>query len=80
MSVREVTRSDLDRSVSGLLLAHLACRLLTTSGVVHTDGPRSVRAAFTLPEARELARRAGLEGAEFRRNWPCRWLLSWSRP
>jgi SAM-dependent methyltransferase len=72
--------NDLDRSVSGLLLAHLACRLLTTSGVVHTDGPRSVRAAFTLAEARELARRAGLEGAELRRIWPCRWLLNWSRP
>lgn len=72
--------NDLDRSVRGLLLAHLACRLLSTSGVVHTDGPRSVRAAFTPSEALELARRAGLEGAQLRRIWPCRWLLSWSRP
>jgi 2-polyprenyl-3-methyl-5-hydroxy-6-metoxy-1,4-benzoquinol methylase len=72
--------NDLDRSLGGLLLAHIATRLLTTSSVVHTDGPRSVRAAFTLAEAREVAEQAGLQGAVVKRCWPCRWLLSWSRP
>lgn len=72
--------SDLNRSWPGLLLAHLACRLLTRSGVVHTDGPRSVRAAFTRAEAGQLARQAGLEGSVIQRVWPCRWLLSWSPP
>jgi 2-polyprenyl-3-methyl-5-hydroxy-6-metoxy-1,4-benzoquinol methylase len=72
--------NDLDRSLRGLILAHLASRLLTTSRVVHTDGPRSVEAAFTRNEALALAERAGLRGATVDRRWPCRWLLSWSRP
>ena len=72
--------NDLDRSLRGLVLAYLATRLLTTSRVVHTDGPRSVRAAFTMAEARGLAEEAGLSGAVIGRRWPCRWLLNWSRP
>jgi SAM-dependent methyltransferase len=72
--------NDLDRSLHGLVLAHLAVRLLSSSPVVHVDGPRSVAAAFTPAEALALADRAGLHGARVRRRWPCRWLLSWSRP
>jgi 2-polyprenyl-3-methyl-5-hydroxy-6-metoxy-1,4-benzoquinol methylase len=72
--------NDLVRGLAGLALAHLATRLLTTSGVVHTDGPRSVESAFTLEEARALAGRAGLAGATVVRRWPCRFLLTWSRP
>lgn len=72
--------SDLNRSLPGLALAHVVGRLLTTSSVVHTDGPLSVRAAFTPEEARQLAARAGLTGATVRPCWPCRWLLSWRRP
>ena len=72
--------SDLDRRWSGLILAHLATRLLTLSDVVHTDGPLSVKAAFTPVEALALAEQAGLHGASVSRRWPCRWLLNWSRP
>jgi SAM-dependent methyltransferase len=72
--------SDLVRSRRGLLLAHAAARLFTRSDVVHTDGPRSVRAACTIPEARQLAVQAGCEGAVIRRIWPCRFLLTWKRP
>jgi 2-polyprenyl-3-methyl-5-hydroxy-6-metoxy-1,4-benzoquinol methylase len=72
--------NDLVRSWAGLALAHLATRLLTTSAVVHTDGPRSVARAFTLAEVRTMAQRAGLHGAVVSRRWPCRYLLSWSRP
>ncbi len=72
--------NDLNRSLHELALVYLATRLVTTSGVVHTDGPRSVRAAFTIAEARLLAEQAGLPGAVVKRRWPCRWLLSWSRP
>ena len=55
--------NDLSRCGTGLLLAHLAGRLLTTSDVVRIDGPLSVRAAFTPAEAAQLAARAGLAGA-----------------
>jgi SAM-dependent methyltransferase len=72
--------NDLERSRIGLLLAHVAGRLLTTSDVVHVDGPRSVEGAFTLEEARALAERAGLAGARVSWRWPFRWLLSWRRP
>jgi SAM-dependent methyltransferase len=72
--------SDLERSRIGLLMVHVACRALTRSDVVRSDGPNSVRAAYTAGEARRLAARAGLDGAVVRRAWPCRFLLSWRRP
>jgi 2-polyprenyl-3-methyl-5-hydroxy-6-metoxy-1,4-benzoquinol methylase len=77
---RLVLVNDLRRSLPGLALAHLACRLLTRSPVVHTDGPLSVRAAFTPEEARHLADRAGLHGAAVTRKWPYRFLLEWVKP
>jgi 2-polyprenyl-3-methyl-5-hydroxy-6-metoxy-1,4-benzoquinol methylase len=81
--MRQATRllvlvNDLRRGTDGLLLAYLGTRILSGSPVVHTDGPLSVRAAFTLPEVRDLARRAGLDGATVARRWPCRFLLSWN--
>jgi 2-polyprenyl-3-methyl-5-hydroxy-6-metoxy-1,4-benzoquinol methylase len=74
---RAVVVDDLIRSRSGYLLAWLGSRLLTRSPIVHVDGPLSVRAAFTVAEARQLAERAGLRGATIRRHWPQRFLLSW---
>jgi 2-polyprenyl-3-methyl-5-hydroxy-6-metoxy-1,4-benzoquinol methylase len=72
--------NDLARSLTGWALAYVGTRLLSTSGVVHTDGPLSVEGAYTPEEARALAERAGLHGARVVRRWPCRFLLSWSRP
>lgn len=69
--------NDLVRCSRGLLLAHVAARLLTNSPVVRTDASLSVRAAFTVAEARELAIVAGLAGVEIRRCWPCRMLMTW---
>jgi 2-polyprenyl-3-methyl-5-hydroxy-6-metoxy-1,4-benzoquinol methylase len=77
---RQVLVNDLVRSVPGYLLAWIATRLLTTSDIVHTDGPRSVASAFTAAEAVELAQAAGLGGAEVRRRWPFRFLLQWHKP
>ena len=51
--------NDLHRSRSGYLLAQAACRLLTRSAVVHLDGPASIAAAFTVPEAAALCQAAG---------------------
>ena len=78
--IRLVLINDLIRSLTGLVLAHAAARLLTSSEVVHVDAPRSVRAAFTLPELRILAQRAGLSGVTVVPRWPCRFLLRWRRP
>lgn len=72
--------NDLNRSRAGWLLAWAGTRLLTTSRVAHTDGPRSVEGAFTIAEAAELAQRASLTGASVEARWPCRWLLTWMRP
>lgn len=71
--------NDLRRCFAGWLLAHTAGRLLTTSPVVHVDGPRSVAAAWTRAEILSLAQRAGLASASYRAYWPCRFLLSWTR-
>jgi SAM-dependent methyltransferase len=74
---RLVLVNDLRRCARGLALAHVACQLLTRSSVVHTDGPRSVAAAFTPGEALQLAAQAGLHGAMVRHHWPFRFLLQW---
>jgi 2-polyprenyl-3-methyl-5-hydroxy-6-metoxy-1,4-benzoquinol methylase len=69
--------NDLVRSRVGYWLAYAGTRFLSGSKVAHVDGPRSVESAYSLAEARELARRAGLEGARVERRFPCRYLLSW---
>ncbi|MEM0913739.1 MAG: methyltransferase domain-containing protein [Planctomycetota bacterium] len=51
---------DLLRTRRGLAMVWLTCRLVTRCRVVHVDGPRSVRAAYTVAELAGLAERAGL--------------------
>jgi SAM-dependent methyltransferase len=77
---RLVLINDLRRGLAGFLLAYLGTRVLSTSRVVHLDGPLSVEGAFTVEEVRQLADQAGLTGAVVQKRWPCRFLLSWSRP
>jgi 2-polyprenyl-3-methyl-5-hydroxy-6-metoxy-1,4-benzoquinol methylase len=72
--------NDLVRGPVGYALAYVGTRLLTTSRVVHADGPQSVAAAFTVQEMHQLAQRAGLQSATVRRAWPLRMLLRWSKP
>jgi 2-polyprenyl-3-methyl-5-hydroxy-6-metoxy-1,4-benzoquinol methylase len=68
--------SDLRRTHLGYLLATIGTRLLSRSSIVHTDGPLSVRAAFTTDEARHLAEQAGLTGRiHLRHTWPQRFLI-----
>jgi hypothetical protein len=74
---RAVLINDLRRSAHGLALAHVAARVLTTSDVVWFDAPQSVRSSFTAAEVGELARRAGMHGAEVSARWPQRLLLAW---
>ena len=69
--------SDLIRSRSGLLLAHVATMVLTRSRVARVDGPLSVRAARTVTEYRALLASAGLGGATVRRVWPERVVIVW---
>ena len=66
---------DLVRSASAWLLTQGLTRLLVRSSVVHVDGPLSIRAAFTIAEARELARKAGWPGSKIRANWPFRFVM-----
>jgi 2-polyprenyl-3-methyl-5-hydroxy-6-metoxy-1,4-benzoquinol methylase len=76
---RAVMICDLQRSWLGYGLAWFGCRLLSSSPVVHVDGPRSVAAAFAVSEISLLAARAGLEGAVISHHWPERWLLAWRK-
>jgi hypothetical protein len=76
---RALIVQDLARSRLGYALAWTALRVLVRSDVARIDGARSVRAAFTIPEAESLARRAGLEGACIAACWPERFVLEWRR-
>ena len=70
---------DLRRTVAGYGLALTVPKLLTRSQIVHVDGVRSVRAAFSIDEVHKLARASDLKHAEIRKLWPQRFLLSWTR-
>lgn len=72
-----VVINDLERSRLNLALVWTACHLLTTSYVVRFDGPASVRSAYSLAEFKALAVQAGLKGAQFRRQFPCRFFMTW---
>jgi len=76
---RTLLVSDLKRSRLGYLLAWGGIRVLSRSRICHVDGPLSVQGAFTVAEAQELARQAGLQGAQIENQWPQRFLLSWNR-
>ena len=71
---------DLLRGTLGYVLAWSGLRLLSRSDVARVDGPRSVRAAFTLSEVRTMATEAGYVGAVVQRGWPERFILRWRRP
>ncbi len=71
---------DLERSRLGLLAAQAVCRTLTRSPVVRIDGPRSVRAAFSVEEVRRLAQEADLDDVQVVRRWPFRYLVTWKKP
>jgi 2-polyprenyl-3-methyl-5-hydroxy-6-metoxy-1,4-benzoquinol methylase len=66
---------DLRRCAGGYALAQLACHLLTTSAVVHCDGPRSVANAFSLTEMRKLCAEAGLTDTRVQPAWPYRLMV-----
>jgi 2-polyprenyl-3-methyl-5-hydroxy-6-metoxy-1,4-benzoquinol methylase len=70
---------DLRRTRMGYVLAWGSLRLITRSDVARYDGPVSVRAAFTVSEARALAHAAGLGAADVRPCWPQRFVIRWAR-
>ncbi|MCC6493624.1 MAG: methyltransferase domain-containing protein [Pirellulales bacterium] len=74
-----VLASDLRRSTAGYLLAHVACRALSRSPIVHFDGPQSVRNAYSLEEMKSLCAAAGLPHATVRPAWPCRLVVRHQR-
>lgn len=76
---RGILADDLLRTQLGFYLAWIGCRLFSRSKIVHTDGPLSVRGAFSLAEFVDLANRAGLSAATFRTHWPQRVLVEWRR-
>lgn len=71
--------NDLERSALNRGLVWLGARLVSRSPVVHRDSDRSVRAGFTLHEARHLAEAAGLPDMRFERRFPCRFQWIWTK-
>jgi len=70
---------DLERTALNWFLVFLGTRLLSTSPVVHADGPLSVQGAFTVSEVRELCGKAGVENIKITRHFPARFLLTWEK-
>lgn len=70
---------DLCRNNLGYLYAWTGVRVLTRSRIVHVDGPLSVRAAYTIREVTQIAREAGMQNVQFKRHWPQRFVMIWTR-
>lgn len=66
---------DLIRSQFGYLLSLVGTSLLSRSPIVHTDGPLSVRAAFSTSEIESLLNASGLQEASLTTGWPSRFLV-----
>lgn len=80
LATRALVVADLNRTPLNIRLVTLGSYLLSRSPMVHNDGPASVRAAFSVPEARVLAKLAGLTNAEVQPAFPGMWLLRLVRP
>lgn len=78
-AARVLLVQDLRRTRFGYVLAWTSLRVLTTSDVARRDGPVSVRAAYTVEEARALVGAAGLRAAVVGRCWPERFTIRWAR-
>ena len=74
---RLVVVNDLARSAFNFAVVWVASRAFSRSPVVRTDGPLSVRAAFTPPELLALAHAGGLDGATVAPRFPGRMILEW---
>ncbi len=70
--------NDLRRSAFGWVLA-LSAGTILRSRVVRVDGIRSVRAAYTMREAADIAVRAGLDAVRVEPQFPFRFVMMWSR-
>jgi len=75
-----VVVSDLRRTMLGAVFTWVGCRALSRSLVFRVDGMRSIAAAFTTDEARDLAATAQLTGGRVSQIWPQRWLITWRNP
>ena len=70
---------DLRRTRLGYAFAWIGLHTLTSSDVARIDGLRSVRAAFSMDEARTLCTAAGLPSASVERVWPQRFAIRWTK-
>lgn len=81
--MRRVTRevmivNDLERSRLGLVGAWLFAHAITRNPMTRHDAPLSVRRAYTIPEAKALARAAKWQDMTMRRVLPFRYVLTGS--
>jgi 2-polyprenyl-3-methyl-5-hydroxy-6-metoxy-1,4-benzoquinol methylase len=71
---------DLVRSRLSYWFARLGTGVLLLNDICREDGRTSVEGAFKPAEARRLAEKAGLDGAEIVPRFPFRYLIRWVRP
>lgn len=76
---RAVLVYDLTRGRFCYWMANLGTRALSRSEVIRRDAGWSVESAFTIPELRRIAKRAGLADATIEPRFPGRMLLTWTR-
>lgn len=80
-SSSHVIVNDLVRSAFNTIAVSIAAHLITQSSVVHIDAYRSMLAAYTPQEVRNLCEQAGINNERLiiKRAFPCRMIITWSR-
>jgi 2-polyprenyl-3-methyl-5-hydroxy-6-metoxy-1,4-benzoquinol methylase len=74
-ATHRVVTVDLARSRWNWFKVWIATRSLTRSKIVHVDGLRSIRAAYTVSEIEAIAREIGFANVEITQYWQCRFVL-----
>jgi 2-polyprenyl-3-methyl-5-hydroxy-6-metoxy-1,4-benzoquinol methylase len=67
--------SDLRRSMFGYYVSIVATRLLTTSRIVHNDGPASIQQALTIREMKAILQELNITSYEIKKQCPFRFML-----
>ena len=66
---------DLHRSITAWITTWMACRMVTSSPIVHNDGPRSIEAAYHNSELCQIAAQLDLRDVKIKSAFPLGYYL-----
>ncbi len=71
--------SDLERKRFVYFLTYAVTKIISRSTIIHEDGLKSVKAAFTKSEFVKLFQQVGFDNYQINQIFPCNLLMSWQK-